>query len=146
MLALPTKSSLSARAFPPIPALVNAQICDDHGGFGDDRNLARGGLEPARCSGMVRGGRYARLTRNGEPMRGFDQVRCRSEQPICQLPIVVVHGSLADIGKTRFLCRESRGKLVQKIRLGGATGLFRSRTAGHWRPKDMIQGSTDNSG
>ncbi len=34
-------------AFPPIPASVNAQIRDDHGGFGDDRDVPRSGLKLA---------------------------------------------------------------------------------------------------
>jgi len=90
------------------PVLVNAQIGDDHGRFGEDRHIPRCRVEPARCLGVVFSGYLAGLSRYRRVMRGLDQLRRRREQASYKFPMIVVHGiPRPESGQGRFLCRVS---------------------------------------
>ncbi len=92
-------------AFWPISVSVNAQIGDDHGGFGNNRDIPGGRLKPAPMIRKLRWFQPLRLPGDRCLGRVFEHRGRGREQVVRQLTIIVVHDtSLANIGEGRFLC------------------------------------------
>ncbi len=89
----------------PIPVLVNPGIGDDHGRFGDDRDIPCRGMKLTRAVGELPGVELRRLPRNRRLDGVFQHSRCGRKQPVRQLTIIVVHvAPLPNFRQERFLC------------------------------------------